>query len=190
MNPTELRSILQFLKNTEKLKSTLRSGFTSEGRKESVAEHSWRLSLLATIFHNKYFPHLDFERLLKICLIHDLGEIVNGDIPAPSQAGRPSKSDQEREDFITILDPLPDELKDEYLMLWDEYENITSEEAKLAKALDKLETIMQHNLGKNPADFDYEFNLAYGQQHTGYHEVISAFRQIIDKETENRAMNQ
>ena len=105
----------------------------------------------------------------------------------PLQEGMPSKAEQERADLVKLLAPLPAALRDEIAGLWDEYEAATSREAKLAKALDKLETIMQHNQGKNPPDFDYRFNLGYGRQYTGGEPLIVAVREILDKETEERA---
>lgn len=62
-----------------------------------------------------------------------------------------------------------------------------SPEARLAKALDKLETILQHTQGRNPADFDYRFNLTYGRQYTEGHPVLAAVRALLDDETERRA---
>ncbi len=183
MSIPEITQILDFLKHAEKLKDTLRTGFTSEGRAESVAEHTWRLCLMAAIYHSKYFSHLDFQKLMKMCLIHDLGEVVNGDIPAPQQMFNTSKSASERHDLLTVLQHLPKELQSEFLGLWEEYEEATSEEAQLAKALDKLETLIQHNQGKNPENFDYDFNLTYGKQYTGFDKSVSILRKIIDEET-------
>ena len=71
--------------------------------------------------------------------------------------------------------------------LWDEYEEAASPEAKLAKGLDKLETILQHNQGKNPPDFDYRFNLNYGKNYTAGHPLVTSIRTILDRETEVRA---
>jgi putative hydrolases of HD superfamily len=59
----------------------------------------------------------------------------------------------------------------------------------VAKGLDKLETILQHTQGMNPADFDYSFNLAYGQQYTGADPVLAALRSRLDEETARRARN-
>ena len=72
-------------------------------------------------------------------------------------------------------------------MLWDEYEAAASPEARLVKALDKLETILQHNQGRNPPGFDYRFNLGYGRQYTGGHPLIVALRELLDQETAARA---
>jgi len=96
---------------------------------------------------------------LKICIIHDLGEAISGDIAAIDQVEGVDKGIAERQDLQTLIAPLPQALQDEILALWDEYENATSQEAKLAKAFDKLETLLQHTQGKNAADFNYGFNL-------------------------------
>ncbi|MFR6330219.1 MAG: hypothetical protein ACLUOI_16205 [Eisenbergiella sp.] len=57
---------------------------------------------------------------------------------------------------------------------------------KLIKALDKAETIIQHNQGKNPPDFDYEFNLEYGKKYFQEDEKLLRLREKIDEDTENR----
>jgi len=97
------------------------------------------------------------------------------------------KADAERRDLLTILEPLPPAVRNEVLALWDEYETVASPEAKVAKALDKLETIMQHNQGLNPDEFDYRFNLTYGTQYTADHPLITRIRAVLDAETEERA---
>ena len=117
-----------------------------------MAEHSWRLTLLAITFADQLHG-VDLLKLLKICILHDLGEAVDGDIPAPLQSADRSKSDKERNDFLSLLAPLPEALKSEFVALWDEYEEGDSPEARAAKALDKIETIMQHNQGTQPRRF-------------------------------------
>lgn len=186
MKKKELKGILEFLRNSEQLKNTYRSSHTSTGRIESVAEHTWRLCLMALIL-DKHFPDVDMSQVIKICIIHDLGEAISGDIPAPSQNETIDKSVTERNDMLQLIDGLPDYLQKELVELWDEYENASSKEAKTAKALDKLETIIQHNQGKNPEDFDYTFNLSYGKEYTTDHPVISTIRELLDEETSKRA---
>lgn len=186
MQKSELTGILDFLRQAEKLKNVTRSAWTSEGQPESVAEHTWRLCLMALLFEES-FPGVDVSRLLKICIIHDLGEAIGGDIPAIDQVPGESKAEQEREDLLTLLRPLPARLQDRITALWDEYEAAETPEAKLAKALDKLETILQHNQGRNPEDFDYRFNLGYGARYTQGDPLIVALREILDRETEARA---
>src|SRR3954468_14442585 len=183
----DLDGILAFLRAAESLKTATRSGWTTAGHPESVAEHTWRLCLMALVLRPS-FPDVDFAKLVKICIVHDLGEAIGGDIPAPEQAKRgASKSGDERRDLVSLLEPLPQALRSEILELWDEYEAATSPEARLAKGLDKLETILQHTQGLNPPDFDYRFNLGYGRQHTDHHPVLTQLRQILDDATEARA---
>ena len=74
------------------------------------------------------------------------------------------------------------------LTLWEDYENASSPEAKLAKAFDKLETMLQHTQGQNPADFDYAFNLRYGKQYTQLNQQTKALRELIDHDTQQRLL--
>lgn len=187
-----LGGILDFLRATERLKVVRRSAYTSEGEAESVAEHSWRLCLMALVLRAE-FPNADLAKLLAMCVVHDLGEAIGGDVPAPEQARRlaadpaATKSAQERLDLLTLLAPLPPATRGMITSLWDEYEAATSVEARIAKALDKLETILQHTQGDNPAEFDYAFNLDYGRRFTAGHPVIVRLREMLDEETLRRA---
>ncbi|MBW3571753.1 MAG: HD domain-containing protein [Gemmatimonadetes bacterium] len=187
MHPSEIPGVLEFLRSAEKLKHTHRSAWTSQGQPESVAEHTWRLCLMALVLADG-FPGVDFARLAKMCIIHDLGEAIGGDIPAIHQVPGQSKAGEERADLLQLLHPLPERLRAEITALWDEYEAAGSPEARLAKALDKLETIMQHNQGSNPPDFDYGFNLDYGKRYTSGHPLIEEIRALLDRDTAARAL--
>lgn len=185
MHRNHLASTLDFLRSAERLKNVTRTSWTSEGRHESVAEHTWRLCLMALVL-GREFPEVDLGRLLKLCIIHDLGEAIHGDISATLQPPE-GKALQEREDLITLMAPLPADVQAELLALWEEYEAAATPEARLAKALDKLETILQHNQGQNPDGFDYAFNLGYGTRYTAEHSVIVELRRMLDEETATRA---
>lgn len=187
MQSEQIHALLEFLRGAERLKVTHRSAYTSAGNVESVAEHTWRLCLMAMLVQPSV-PDVDFARLIKICIIHDLGEAVGGDIPAPEQArriaaGASAKSANERRDLEELLAPLLAEQRKEILGLWDEYEAAATAEARLAKALDKLETILQHTQGKNPPDFDHSFNLGYGRQYTAEPALIAEMRAVLDRDT-------
>jgi putative hydrolases of HD superfamily len=186
MRTDELDGILTFLRAAERMKTVTRNGWTSAGEQESVAEHTWRLCLMAMLLYGDT-PGIELARLLRMCLIHDLGEAIHGDVPAPAQRAGAGKAEQERADLVDLTAPLPTALRQEILDLWDEYEAAESPEAKLAKGLDKLETILQHTQGRNPADFDYAFNLDYGQRFTGADPVLAALRTRLDQETARRA---
>lgn len=182
MQADELDGILAFLRGAERLKMVTRSGWTSAGEPESVAEHTWRLCLMAMLLYGRA-PGLDLARLLKMCVIHDLGEAIGGDVPAPAQSVGGNKAGRERADLLELTAPLPAALREEITALWDEYEAAASPEATVAKGLDKLETILQHTQGKNPSDFDYAFNLGYGLRYTGADPLLAALRARLDEET-------
>ena len=183
----EILGIVQFLRDAERLKNVYRTSWTSEGQPESTAAHSWRLCLSALVFAPN-FPEVNVERLLKICIIHDLGEAIGGDIPAIHQNAAAPKAQQERRDLMTLLQSLPKALQDEIVELWDEYEAAQTPTAKVAKALDKLETLLQHNQGANPPDFDYLFNIGYARKFTDAVPLIAEIRKGIDEETRQHAL--
>ena len=106
----EYRSFLDFLDKAEKLKCNTRHSWTSSGRHESVAEHSWRLALMAMLL-GEQFSDLDRNKVIKMCLIHDLGEAVTGDIPAFVK----TEKDEEVESKAVsgLFDTLPETQKKE-----------------------------------------------------------------------------
>ncbi|HSJ23174.1 MAG TPA: HD domain-containing protein [Longimicrobiales bacterium] len=185
MEDKDLAGVLEFLRNAERLKDVNRSSWTGGGSPESVAAHTWRLCLMATVLAPE-FPELDAGKLLKMCIVHDLGEALSGDVPAVDQDPSAPKSDSERLDLQQLLEPLPAQIAAGLLELWDEYEGAASPEARIAKALDKLETIMQHNQGANPASFNYEFNLDYGARYTSVHPLTRRIRALLDEDTRRR----
>ncbi len=179
IDPHRLAGIIDFLQAAEQLKDTLRTGVTAKGRAESTAEHSWRLCLMVMLFERELAPH-DLLRMLKLCIVHDLGEAISGDIPATCQQPDDGRAARERRDLETLCAPLADDLCAEILALWDEYSDGGTAEARLVKGFDKLETMLQHLVGQNPPDFDYAFNLTYGVRHTGAHPLLTQARALVD----------
>jgi len=186
MSPEEITGLLDFLRRAERLKTVTRTAWTSEGKQESTAEHTWRMGLFALSLR-PWFPELDFAKVLALVLVHDLGEAIHGDISAVLQAGAPPKLEQERRDLLELLTSAPDAVRRDFVAWWEEYNAAATPEAKFVKAVDKLETVLQHNQGRNPADFDYAFNLPYGQAYTAYHPLIARIRAELDADTRARA---
>lgn len=182
---SELESILAFLREAEGLKSVTRTAWTAAGRRESTAEHSWRLALMALVVLADY-PALDRSRVLALCLVHDLGERYEGDRCASDQPDPEEKRRAEQAAIRRMCALLPKAQGTEILDLWTEYEAGMTPEARLVKALDKAETILQHNQGANPPDFDYDFNLEYGKPLFGGDPFLSELRGILDRETQGR----
>lgn len=135
-----------------------------------------------------FLDEIDTLKLIKMCLVHDLGEAISGDLPAPMQVGAAagSKSAREQHDLESLTESLPPATRQEILMLWQEYERGISREAALAKAFDKIETLLQHIQGRNEKNFDYAFNLEYGRRYTDAHSLTKAIREIVDAETRKR----
>jgi putative hydrolase of HD superfamily len=177
-----LTGILDFLQASEQLKDTLRSGATRKGRTESTAEHSWRLALMILLFERD-LKGLDVPKLLKLSLVHDLGEAISGDVPAPFQTPGDDRAARERRDFQTLCTPLPRDLATDLLALFDEYAAAESPEARLAKAFDKLETMLQHLLMPTRAAVFYDFNLGYGRDRTDCSPLTRQIRDRVDAQT-------
>lgn len=179
---TNIEQYIQFIKETEKLKSVLRTAYTSCGQQESTAEHSWRLSLFAAVLSDE-FPGLDIQKTIVMCLVHDLGELYSGDISAVENPNPDVKFSNELSAVQSVTALLPETARKRILDIFLEYEQNETPEAKLVKALDKAETIIQHNQGDNPKDFNYHFNLQYGKEHFTQNELLTELRTLIDKDT-------
>ena len=144
----EPKEFLAFLARLEKLKCNTRHSWTSSGRHESVAEHSWRLAMLAMLLRDA-LPEVDMDKVLRMCLIHDVGEAVTGDIPSFQKTD--SNEETERQAIAELLSPLPDGLRWELTALFAEMDALATPEARVYKALDKLEV---PSWQKTPADAD------------------------------------
>ena len=176
------REYLEILHVAERLKDTPRHCTTTKGRRESVAEHSWRISLMAMLLRHE-FPELDIDKVVDMCLIHDLGECFTGDIPAFMK----TDSDRQTEDSLLHqwVISLPPEVSKDLAALYEEMDAQQSGEAKLYKALDKLEAIIQHN--ESPidtwAEHEYELNKTYGFDAAAFSEWLTDLRKEILADT-------
>lgn len=179
MTPKELLSVLDI---AEKLKCTLRHCHTSTGRQESVAEHSWRIALMAMLLRPE-FPELNMERVIRMCLIHDLGEAFTGDIPAFYK----TETDVAREDaeFDAWVSTLPPETCREFSDLLREMNALQTPEAKLYKALDKLEAVIQHDQADISTwlPLEYDLQLRYGAENVTFSPYLQQLKSAIDKRT-------
>lgn len=147
INPENLEKILNFLHHAENLKSTLRYSSTKSGRKESSAEHSWRLTLMVLVVTKELNLDLDIDHAIKIALVHDITESITGDIDAIRIAEQEISKEEKQKLEIKAIKKLKDSLSsktgEEIYNLWNEYEQGSTKEAKFIKALDKIETLTQ-----------------------------------------------
>ncbi|AAO35772.1 hydrolase (HAD superfamily) [Clostridium tetani E88] len=172
------KQLIEFMSIAEKLKNNTRHSWTSSGRKESVAEHSWRLSLMAYLVKDEY-PNADINKVILMCICHDLGEAITGDIPAFYK----TESDEivESNAVYKLLDSLPQPYKKELTNLFKEMDEQQTLEAKLYKALDKMETLIQHNEADLSTwiPIEYEMNLSYGTKEVEFSDYAKKLKQTI-----------
>ena len=164
MKPKEL---LEILSVAEKLKCNTRHCYTSSGRHESVAEHSWRISLMAMLLTSE-FPDADMDKVIRMCLIHDLGEAFTGDIPTfDKTAADGAKEDALLESWVQTL---PKQTRAEFSSLLTEMNAMETQEAKISKALDKMEAVIQHNESDISTwlPLEYELQLTYGAENVKF----------------------
>ncbi|MDD3648257.1 MAG: HD domain-containing protein [Candidatus Dojkabacteria bacterium] len=141
-------SFIEFLKLTEKLKTITRHSWTSDkNRMESVAEHSWMVSLLAFLaIDNLKKQKFDKLKVLKMAIIHNIGESLTGDIPTHDQKEGFHKLETEKAAIELITSKLPSTTGKELMSLWAEFEKQETLESKIVEAIDKLEVGFQHNM--------------------------------------------
>lgn len=182
MTPKDYLEIVHII---NELKDTPRHCVTKNNRIESVAEHSWRIAMMALLLEET-FSDVNINKVMRMCVIHDLGECFTGDIPVFL------KTDEDRQQEAKLLDAflntLPDQLSQNMHALYQEMEACQSKEAKIFKALDKLEAVIQHNEAPIDSWEDHEYDL---QRHYAFDVVefsswLSKLRDEILKETETK----
>ena len=178
----EVHKLLETLHIAERLKDELRHCDTSKGRRESVAEHSWRIALMA-LFMQDEFPELDINKVIRMCLIHDLGECFTGDIPTfLKSASDEKKEDTALFDWVALL-PAP--YNAELAALYTEMGALQTDEAKLYKALDKLEAVIQHNESdiRSWEPLEYDLNRTYAYDAVAFSPYLTKLREAVREDT-------
>ena len=179
MNPKDFLSIL-FV--AEKLKCNTRHSDTSTGRRESVAEHCWRVSLMAYWIRDE-FPEADMDKVIRMCLIHDLGEAFTGDIPTFEK----TTADEEKEaaELNEWVRSLPEPFASEMAALYREMEERQTVESKIYKALDGLEALIQHNESDISTwlPLEYDLQKEYAHDRVAFSPYLKALREEVLQDT-------
>ena len=175
-------ALLHILTVAERLKDATRHCYTSGGRHESVAEHCWMSALMAYLLKDE-FPEADMEKVMVMCLIHDLGEAFTGDIPSFLKTA----ADEKREDDLLAqwVATLPPALSAEMSALYEEMAQRQTLEARIFKAIDGLEAVLQHNASDLSTwiPHEYQLNLTYGDDKVAFSPYLTELRQAIREET-------
>lgn len=179
-----LVKIHQFIHEIEGLKRLLRHSWLSDDRRESVAEQTWRMAMMALLFHEEIEVKVDIHKVIKMILIHDLAEVYAGDYVVFKHVPK----DKHELEFVALqklVKTLPQQLAEEFVSLWQEFEDKKTNEGKFATALDKLEVIIQHNEAKLESweEKEYSMNYYYAYDEVKFSEVLTVFRDLVLVET-------
>ena len=183
------RQFLEILTQAGKLKTVTRHCWTAPDRAESAADHSWRIALMAMLLKDT-FPEADMDRVIKMCLIHDLGETFTGDIPSFYKTGE----DEARE--ATLFDRwvggLPDNVSTEFSSLLQEMEALETVEARIYKALDKLEAVITHNESDISTwlELEYDLQLTYGEENVAFSPWLKGLKGEINRDTREKILRE
>jgi putative hydrolases of HD superfamily len=184
---SEIRTILDFLALAERLKCELRHSWLSNGRQESVAEHSWQMALMAMLMHRHLEAPVDLGKTLKMILTHDLVEAEVGDVPYFDRSERRAmKAERERGAIELIRARLGGAVGQEIHDLWHEYEAKQTAEARFAGALDHLEVQAQHNLADIGTWTPIEYDLVYTKMDRAcaHDRFLAAFCEAVKEQSE------
>lgn len=187
-----IHSTLQLIRLAERLKFELRHSWLSNGRRESVAEHTWQMALMAVLMHRYLSQPVNLEKTLKMILIHDLIEAEAGDIPFFEKSARKAaKQKMEQQAIENIKHTLNSETGDEIYELWYEFEGAATPEARFAKALDNLEVQIQHNLAAFDTWEEIEYDLVYNKmdKYCDHDPFLKELCNQIKEEAENKMID-
>lgn len=181
----DTKRLIEIMNTVEPLKCNTRHSWLSNGRQESVAEHSWRLAALA-FFMQDEFENVNTDKIIKMCLFHDLGEAFTGDIPAFSKTEKHEK--EEYNAVKTFLKTLPQPYQTQLAELFDEMNEQKTVESKIYKALDKMEVLIQHNEANISTwiECEYQNNLTYGEEEVKFSDYMKQLKQEIKNTSQNK----
>lgn len=141
----KLEKQIKFICEIDKLKSVFRQTYLMDkSRKENDAEHSWHLSVMVFLLKEYANEDFDLQKVIQMVLIHDLVEIIVGDVLIYDTEARKEQAEKEQKAAVEIFSQLPDEQGNEFLSIWREFEEGETIESRFAKSLDRLQPIL-HN---------------------------------------------
>ena len=178
----EPRELLNALTIAERLKDTTRHCYTTNGRRESVAEHSWMTALMAFLIKDE-FPEADMDKVMRMCILHDLGEAFTGDIPVFDKTEGNERTEEEL--LYAWVRTLPEKTAAEMIALYEEMAARQTPEAKIFKAMDSLEAVIQHNFSDLSTWIpkEYELNKTYAFDRVAFSDYLMALRREIYQDT-------
>ena len=185
-----LKRQLDFALEIDKEKNIFRQTHLSgHGRNENDAEHAWHMAIMAYLLKEYSNEPVDIAKVMLMCLIHDIVEIDAGDTYAYDEEAL--KTQKAREDAAKerIFSILPEEQKEEFMALFDEFEEFATPESKFAHAMDNLQPLMLNNSNDGGDWRRHEVcaEQVYGRQNKtrlGSEKLYEITKQIIEENIE------
>ena len=179
------RELLDFLHALECLKTNGRHSVTCGGITETVAAHSWRLAVFAMLILPE-LPEIDGDKLIRMCLIHDFGEAITGDIPSFLKTD--DNEETETDAVGTLIRRLPEPQRSMFSALFAEMDAMQTKEARLYKALDKMEAVIQHNESDLSTwiPLEYELNQTYAVENAAEFPYLKELRELMQEDTRKK----
>ena len=145
-----LQQQMRFIAEADKLKHVFRQSYLSDqSRRENDAEHSWHLCLMVMLLaEHSNFKNLDTLKVLKMVIIHDIVEIDAGDTYIYDEEAKKTQAQREAKAADRLFGLLPDDQSQAFHDLWIEFETESSDEARFAKAVDRLHPMMLNHLAE------------------------------------------
>ncbi|GGB79138.1 HD domain-containing protein [Dyadobacter sediminis] len=167
MEFSDLHRQIEFIREVDKLKYILRkTKLFNSNRNENDAEHSWHLSLMAIVLADHANFEIDLLKVIKMLLIHDIVEIDAGDTFIYDTEKNHDNTVEEREAARRIFGILPEHQATELIAVWEEFEEQQTNEAKFARAMDRLEPLLQNtsNQGGTWNEFGVNYDKVYSKK--------------------------
>lgn len=181
---------IEFIREIDKLKYIFRkTKLINSDRPENDAEHSWHLAMMAIVLAGHANEPIDLEKVMKMVLIHDIVEIDSGDVFVYDTTKSHDNFDEELKAARRIFGILPEEQAEEFINLWIEFEEMKTPESKFARALDRLEPLLQNasNNGGTWREFDVKYDQVMEKKQVikdGSEELWKFAKQLIDESVE------
>lgn len=181
----DIKSTLDFLSLMGQLKMKERHCVLENGRTESVAEHCFRLACFSWLLRDE-FAALDMDKVMCMCLLHDMGEAVTGDIPVFDKTKE--DEDVERDALAGLAKGLSGGRRREWEALFSEMEKNETDEARLFHALDKLEAVISHNESDISTwlALEHELQLTHGSKEAEAFAFTKRLREQVRRDTQEK----
>ena len=191
-----LKKQLDFSLEIDKTKNVFRqTSLSGSGRKENDAEHSWHMAVMAYLLREYSNERVDIAKVMIMCLIHDIVEIDAGDTYAYDSENIKTQKLREEKAKERIFSILPDDIKSEFISLFDEFEEYETAESKFAHAMDNLQPLILNNSngGSDWLEHNVTAEQVYSRQNKtklGSKKLFEIVDEIIRKNIEKKSIKE